>query len=179
LRRKRQRVSAPVPTPDVTPKPYIHGYVSKRFFVAICGTDWISDANIADGPFHFGQALRQVTGNEKGKSQNRIDGDLWAQYWKLSSSDIPIDKDDPYAATERYLTDPWVLEPPLVDIAFWKCTVTVWLNPAENQITRAADGSIFLSEQTRQIVREELTKLKVYLLHIIMLFTRLTNFTVV
>jgi hypothetical protein len=165
--------------PAAAPKAYTHGYVSKRFFIAICGKDWITDDLIADGPFHFGQALRQVTANEQGKAPNKIEGDLWAQYWKLSSSDMPIDRNDPYAATERYLTDSWVVNSSTEVLALWKCTVLVWLDPMENHITKADDDSIVFSEETCQIVRSELKKLKVYTLHIIMLLTCLTNITVV
>jgi hypothetical protein len=177
--RKRKRANEPVPTPVSAPKPYIHGYVSKRFFIAICGKDWTTDKNIDDGPFHVGQALRRVTNNERGKSQNPIDGDLWAQYWKLSSSDTQIDRDDPYAATERYLTDSWVLDQSLGEIPLWACTVTVWLDLSENHIKIAEDGSIVFNEETCQIVRDEVLKLKVYMLHIIMLFICLTTLMVV
>jgi hypothetical protein len=149
-----------------------YGYLSKRFFIAVLhGGDWTKDEKtLADGPFYFGQAMKKVTGQDISDLIAVKDaGDLWVEFWRLSSSDTKIDSSNPYGAVERYLTDAWVASSGK-RLQFDSGGVCMWLDrKEEGHMTIDKDGSsVVFTEATKELIRSEIEKLKVCMLHCIM-----------
>jgi hypothetical protein len=163
----------PLPVAKATKEPAkqkdeTDGYVSKRFFIAVLhGCDWTKDdAALADGPFYFGQALRKITGQDfSDKQAVKGHGDLWVKFWKLSSSDVKINRKNPYDAIERYLSDAWVPSPDKAR-QFDSGGVCLWLDrKEESHMTMEKGGSsVLFSEVTKTIIQSEIEIMKVCML---------------